>query len=180
MYQRKLIRRIPSLCQRIFKRQIIPPPNIKSQLDSLSKELKPSSLVATRFLFTGTGKTLAATYLAVKLSFPLYRIDLAAIVNKYIGETEKNLSKVFSKAENKNWILFFDEADAMFGKRTEVSDAHNRHANQEIAYLLQRIEDHEGLVILASNLRNNIDDAFIRGLKIMTVIRTEEDQDEEN
>ena len=131
-------------------------------------------------LFTGTGKTLAASYLAVRLSLPLYRIDLAAIVNKYIGETEKNLSKVFSRAENKDWILFFDEADALFGKRTEVSDAHDRHANQEIAYLLQRIEDHEGLVILASNLRNNIDDDIIRGIKIITEIQTEEDQDEED
>ena len=84
------------------------------------------------------------------------------IGSKYIGETEKNLEKVFQKAENKNWILFFDEADALFGKRTSISSAHDRYANQETAYLLQRIEDFDGLVILASNDKSNIDPAFLR------------------
>jgi SpoVK/Ycf46/Vps4 family AAA+-type ATPase len=87
------------------------------------------------------------------------------VISKYIGETEKNLEKVFKKAENKNWILFFDEADALFGKRTNISDAHDRYANQEVAYLLQRLEDYAGLVILASNMRNNVDEAFTRRLQ---------------
>ena len=91
------------------------------------------------------------------------------IIYKYIGETEKNLSKVFADAENKNWILFFDEADALFGKRTGIRDAHDKYANQEVAYLLQRIEDHNGLVILATNMKSNIDEAFTR--RFQTVIR---------
>jgi SpoVK/Ycf46/Vps4 family AAA+-type ATPase len=92
----------------------------------------------------------------------VYRIDLSKIVSKYIGETEKNMANVFDQAQNKNWILFFDEADALFGKRTEGSSSNDRHANQEIAYLLQRIEDFPGVVILASNLKSNIDEAFAR------------------
>jgi len=87
------------------------------------------------------------------------------VVSKYIGETEKNLEKVFKKAENKNWILFFDEADALFGKRTGISDSHDKFANQEISYLLQRLEDYSGLVILASNMRSNVDEAFTRRLQ---------------
>jgi len=92
----------------------------------------------------------------------VYRVDLSQTVSKYIGETEKNLAKLFDKAENKNWILFFDEADALFGKRTDIRDAHDKYANQEVAYLLQRIESYNGLVILASNQRTNIDEAFTR------------------
>jgi hypothetical protein len=111
---------------------------------------------------SGTGKTLAATLLGKQTETPVYRIDLSVVVSKYIGETEKNLSKLFDKAENKNWILFFDEADALFGKRTSVRDAHDKYANQEVSYLLQRVEDYEGLVILASNLKGNIDSAFLR------------------
>jgi len=84
------------------------------------------------------------------------------VVSKYIGETEKNLSQLFERAKNKDWILFFDEADALFGKRTNVRDAHDKYANQEVAYLLQRIENHNGLIILASNFKSNIDEAFIR------------------
>ena len=84
------------------------------------------------------------------------------MVNKYIGETEKNLSKIFDKAERRHWILFFDEADALFGKRTDTQDAHDRYANQEVSYLLQRIETFDGLVILASNLKKNLDDTFLR------------------
>ena len=95
----------------------------------------------------------------------VFRIDLSRVVSKYIGETEKNLSRLFDKAENKNWILFFDEADALFGKRTDIRDAHDNYANQEVAYLLQRIESYDGLVILASNRRANIDDAFVRRLQ---------------
>lgn len=113
----------------------------------------------------GTGKTLTAALLGQAFNLQVYRIDLSMVVSKYIGETEKNLEKVFSKAENKNWILFFDEADALFGKRTSISDSHDKYANQEIAYLLQRLEDYAGLVILASNMRQNVDEAFSRRLQ---------------
>ena len=111
---------------------------------------------------THTGKTLAATLLGKKNNMDVYRIDLSMIVSKYIGETEKNLARVFDLAENRNWILFFDEADALFGKRTSTNTSNHRHANQEVAYLLQRIEDFPGMVILATNLRSNIDEAFSR------------------
>lgn len=110
----------------------------------------------------GTGKTLAATLLGKKNGMDVYRVDLSMIVSKYIGETEKNLARVFDMAENRNWILFFDEADALFGKRTSTNTSNDRHANQEVAYLLQRIEDFPGTVILATNLRSNIDEAFSR------------------
>lgn len=110
----------------------------------------------------GTGKTLAATLIGKKNNMDVYRVDLSMIVSKYIGETEKNLAKVFDLAENRNWILFFDEADALFGKRTSANTSNDRHANQEVAYLLQRIEDFPGTVILATNLRSNIDEAFSR------------------
>lgn len=110
----------------------------------------------------GTGKTLAATLLGKKNDMDVYRVDLSMIVSKYIGETEKNLAKVFDMAENRNWILFFDEADALFGKRTSTNTSNDRHANQEVAYLLQRIEDFPGTVILATNLKSNIDEAFSR------------------
>lgn len=118
-----------------------------------------------RVLFSGppgTGKTLTATLLGKYTGRDVFRIDLSLVVSKYIGETEKNLSRLFDRAKNKNWILFFDEADAIFGKRTSVRDAHDKYANQEVSYLLQRIESHPGLVILASNLKSNIDSAFTR------------------
>lgn len=111
---------------------------------------------------SGTGKTLTATLLGKYTGKEVFRIDLSRVVSKYIGETEKNLSKLFDKAEHKNWILFFDEADALFGKRTDIRDAHDKYANQEVAYLLQRIESYNGLVILATNQRSNIDNAFAR------------------
>ncbi|MGR9044357.1 MAG: ATP-binding protein, partial [Gammaproteobacteria bacterium] len=110
----------------------------------------------------GTGKTLTATLLGKQTGKDVFRIDLSRIISKYIGETEKNLSRLFERAENKDWILFFDEADALFGKRTDIRDAHDKYANQEVAYLLQRIESYNGLVILASNQRANIDEAFTR------------------
>jgi SpoVK/Ycf46/Vps4 family AAA+-type ATPase len=110
----------------------------------------------------GTGKTMAASIVAGELGLDLYRIDLAGIVNKYIGETEKNLAKVFAQADGANLVLFFDEADALFVKRTEIRDSHDRFANIEIGYLLQKLEEHEGVVILATNLRRNLDDAFLR------------------
>jgi SpoVK/Ycf46/Vps4 family AAA+-type ATPase len=110
----------------------------------------------------GTGKTLTANVLGNETGKDVYKIDLSMVVSKYIGETEKNLELLFARAEDKDWILFFDEADAIFGKRTSVRDAHDKYANQEVSYLLQRIEDFNGLVILATNMKNNIDDAFIR------------------
>jgi hypothetical protein len=110
----------------------------------------------------GTGKTLSACLLGKLCNCEVYKIDLSMVVSKYIGETEKNLARVFDQAEHRGWILFFDEADALFGKRTRVADSHDRYANQEVSFLLQRIEDFDGVVILASNLRHNIDDAFLR------------------
>ncbi len=121
--------------------------------------------VGYRVLFygpSGTGKTLTATLLGKEFGKDVYRIDLSQIVSKYIGETEKNLGKIFDRAEHKDWILFFDEADALFGKRTNVQSSHDKFANQEVSFLLQRIEDFSGLMILASNLKSNIDDAFLR------------------
>lgn len=111
---------------------------------------------------SGTGKTLSACLLGKLCERDVFRIDLSMVVSKYIGETEKNLGRVFDQAEHRGWILFFDEADALFGKRTRVEDSHDRYANQEVSFLLQRIEDFDGVVILASNLRHNIDDAFLR------------------
>ncbi len=115
----------------------------------------------------GTGKTMAAEVIATDLGLDLYRIDLSQIVSKYIGETEKNLDRIFQAAESANAILFFDEADALFGKRSDVKDAHDRYANIEVGYLLQKIETYEGLAILATNLRQNLDDAFIRRLQFI-------------
>ena len=111
---------------------------------------------------SGTGKTMTAGVIAADLGLDLYRIDLAGVVSKYIGETEKNLDRIFNAARSSNAILFFDEADALFGKRSEVKDAHDRYANIEVAYLLQKMEEHDGAVILASNLSKNIDAAFSR------------------
>ncbi|MFC5324131.1 ATP-binding protein [Bradyrhizobium oligotrophicum] len=110
----------------------------------------------------GTGKTMTACLLGKSTGRHVYRVDLSMVVSKFIGETEKNLAAVFNQAEGRNWILLFDEADALFGKRSETRDAHDRYANQEIAFLLQRIESFDGIAILASNLRDNIDDAFAR------------------
>lgn len=116
---------------------------------------------------SGTGKTLAAEVLARELGLVLYRIDLSAVVSKYIGETEKNLNTIFTEAQSSNAILFFDEADALFGKRSEVKDARDRYANIEVAYLLQQVESYDGIVILASNFRQNIDEAFTRRLDFL-------------
>jgi AAA+ superfamily predicted ATPase len=127
----------------------------------LRKRLKPGY----RALFygpPGTGKTLTATLLGKTSGRDVYKVDLSMVVSKYIGETEKNLSRIFDIAEHKNWILFFDEADALFGKRTAANSSNDRHANQQTAYLLQRIEDFPGIVILATNLKGNMDEAFTR------------------
>ncbi|TDO25683.1 ATP-binding protein [Sediminibacterium goheungense] len=132
----------------------------------MSNKIKPGF----RSLFygpPGTGKTLTASLLGKSSALDVYRIDLSMVVSKYIGETEKNLGNIFDQAENKNWILFFDEADALFGKRTQTSSSNDRHANQEVSYLLQRVEDFPGVVILATNLKANLDEAFTRRFQSM-------------
>ncbi len=155
---------------------VLPPPTIEAIHDlenwinhgdkllyewGMSRKLKPGF----RVLFhgpPGTGKTLTASLLGKYTGRDVYKIDLSLVVSKFIGETEKNLASLFDKAENKGWILFFDEADALFGKRTNVRDAHDKYANQEVSFLLQRTETYGGLVILATNFKSNIDDAFSR------------------
>lgn len=157
--------------------ELVIPDELKEQIDELKNWLNFNDELMNRFgmkdklkkgyrtLFygpPGTGKTFTAQILGNELKKEVFKIDLSMIVSKYIGETEKNLELLFARAEDKGWILFFDEADALFGKRTNVRDAHDKYANQEVSYLLQRIEDYNGLVILATNMKNNIDDAFIR------------------
>jgi len=136
----------------------------------MSKKLKPGY----RVLFygpPGTGKTLAASLLGKHTNKPVFRIDLSVLVSKYIGETEKHLANLFNKAQKKDWILFFDEADAVFGKRTNVKDSHDKYANQGVSYLLQKIEAFPGMIILASNYKENIDNAFMR--RFQSVVRFE-------
>ncbi len=138
------------------------------QINVLASQLKHHK--AHRALFygpRGTGKSLAAALLGKSNAMEVYRIDLSMVVSKYIGETEKNLDRLFSRAEDKGWILFFEEADALFGKRTNVRDAHDKYANQEAAYLLQRIEEYPGLIILATNVKDNLDPAFLRRLQFI-------------
>jgi SpoVK/Ycf46/Vps4 family AAA+-type ATPase len=136
------------------------------QLRSLNKELS----LGHRILFhgpSGTGKTLTAAVLGQSTGREVYRIDLSKLMSKYIGETEKNLSRVFDEAEKNGWILFFDEADALFGKRTETRSSHDRYANQEVSYLLQRIDNCSCVIIFATNSRGNIDSAFLRRFQSM-------------
>jgi hypothetical protein len=127
----------------------------------------------------GTGKTMSAEIMARELGLDLYKVDLSTLVSKYIGETEKNLDKIFTEAATSNAILFFDEADAIFGKRSEVKDSHDRYANIEISYLLQRMESYDGIVILATNLRANMDEAFTRRLHFAIEFPFPEPQDRE-
>jgi AAA+ superfamily predicted ATPase len=156
--------------------------NVRSKLDEIKDWLVHSKTImeewqfkrklkkGTRALFygpPGTGKTFAASLIGKETDRPVFRVDLSLVVSKYIGETEKNLGLLFNEAENKEWILFFDEADALFGKRTQTKSSNDRYANQEIAYLLQRIEDFSGLVILATNIQTNIDEAFTRRFQVM-------------
>ncbi len=125
-------------------------------------DLRQQSLAV---LFNGSSQAdrqSVAALLGQESGADVYRIDIAGIVSKYIGETEKNIDRVFAEAKNRNWILFFDEADALFGKRTEPKDSHDRYANAELNYLLQRIEEYGGIAIIATNLRSNIDEAFMR------------------
>ncbi len=115
----------------------------------------------------GTGKTMTACILGKVTGRDVYKVDLSQVVSKYIGETEKNLAKVFDQAEHRDWILFFDEADALFGKRSGIQDSNDRYANQETAFLLQRLETFDGIAILASNLKDNFDEAFARRFETM-------------
>ena len=132
---------------------------------------KTSSSVGTAALFaglSGTGKTMAAKVLANELKLDLYRIDLSQVVSKYIGETEKNLDRIFDEAEQRDAILLFDEADALFGCRTEISDSHDRYANfVEISYLLQRMEAYSGLAILTTNTKEALDTAFLGRIRFV-------------
>ena len=147
------------ICQRVAQRHQV--------LDRWGFDSKLTLGKGVNALFagpSGTGKTMAAELVARELGLDLYKIDLSMVVSKYIGETEKNLDRIFAAAENANAILFFDEADALFGKRSEVRDSHDRYANIEISYLLQKIEEYEGMAILATNLRQHLDEAFVRRL----------------
>lgn len=161
---------------------LVLPPNTRSELEIIRTWLTAGSEIIDqwqlqrylkagyRCLFygpSGTGKTLTATLLGKTSGLPVYRVDLSAIVSKYIGETEKNLANLFDQAQHRRWILFFDEADALFGARSQGDTANDRHANQQVAYLLQRVEDFPGMVILATNLKDNIDDAFARRFQSM-------------
>jgi SpoVK/Ycf46/Vps4 family AAA+-type ATPase len=148
--------------------------NQARQIDRISRgwrsDRRPLHGKGLKALFSGppgSGKTLAAEAIASELGMPLYRIDLSTVVSKYIGETEKNLRKVFDAARLANAILLFDELDALFGNRTKVSDAHDHYANIEIGYLLQRVEEYEGIIILTTNLHQNIDEAFIRRIRFI-------------
>lgn len=139
-------------------RGISQPAAVIRQIQDISSRVKQlqatGNLRGLKVIFYGPpsqDKANSAQLLASQLGLPLYRVDLASVTNKYIGETEKNLSKLFSAAESKNWVLFFDAADALFGKRTDVSDSHEKYANQEISYLLQRIEAFSGIIIITSN-----------------------------
>jgi hypothetical protein len=160
---------------------LILPPDEASQLRELSARHRGREIVYGRWQFSpapstgivalfagpsGTGKTLAAEVVAGELGLDLYKVDLSAVVSKYIGETEKNLERIFGAAAAGDLVLFFDEADALFGKRSEVSDAHDRYANIEVAYLLQRLETYDGMVVLATNLQRNIDPAFLRRISV--------------
>ena len=162
--------------------EIILPTDVKEQLKEISSHVTYRGTVYSDWGFnrklslgkglniffsgtSGTGKTMAAEIIAREVGLDIYKIDLSSMVSKYIGETEKNLQKIFREAETSNAILFFDEADALFGKRTETRDSHDRYANIEVNYLLQKMEEHEGIVILATNFKNNIDDAFLRRIQ---------------
>jgi len=164
---------------------LVLPPSEKAILQEISSHVRHRSKVYESWGFggtcrrglgisalfagsSGTGKTMAAEVLANTLHLDLYRIDLSSVINKYIGETEKNLRRVFDAAEDGGAILFFDEADALFGKRSEVKDSHDRYANIEINYLLQRMESYRGLAVLATNMRSALDPAFLRRIRFVT------------
>ncbi len=173
----------PIECSTTWNQLVLPEPQ-KNYLKNIAKHVKHRLKVYEDWGFakqnsrglgisalfagpSGTGKTMAAEILAVELDLDLYRIDLSAVVSKYIGETEKNLRKIFDAAENGGSLLLFDEADALFGKRSEVKDSHDRHANIEVSYLLQRMESYKGLAILTTNFKSAIDSAFMRRIRFI-------------
>jgi len=143
---------------------------LRQPLKSIANSASTSKSGGRQALFKGTNqqaKLAAAQTLAQEAGKELFRVDLSQVVSKYIGETEKNLNAVFAKAANTGAVLFFDEADALFGKRTTVKDSHDRYANQEVSYLLQKIEAYSGLVILSSNHKATIDSAFLRRIRLV-------------
>ena len=167
-------------------------PAIKDKLEKIKETLSPRMKVADsrgvealaakyRVLFigpSGSGKKAAATLLAKELNRELYKIDLAEVGSKYIGETEKNLDTLFKTAEEQGWILFFDESDELFGKRTEVKDSHDRYANQEVSALLERIEKFDGMAILASNMQgDNTKDSYITRFNAVVDFSVKENDD---
>jgi SpoVK/Ycf46/Vps4 family AAA+-type ATPase len=172
---------------------LVLPPVVDAQLHELTARARHRETVVDRWgmgqrarargitaLFagdSGTGKTMSAEVLANDLDFDLYVIDLSTVVDKYIGETEKNLDRIFTEADRVNGILLFDEADALFGKRSEVKDARDRYANVEVAYLLQRMESFDGVAILTTNLRTNVDEAFTRRLDAIVDFPMPEEDD---
>jgi SpoVK/Ycf46/Vps4 family AAA+-type ATPase len=179
---------LEGLAQRIepvaTRGQLVLPADSMALLDALAAHVRNRATVYEQWgfgaqgrrglgisaLFTGpsgTGKTMAAEVLAGELRLDLYRIDLSAVVSKYVGETEKNLRRVFDAAEEGGVLLFFDEADALFGKRSEVKDSHDRFANIEINYLLQRMEDYRGVAVLATNMKGALDPAFLRRIRFV-------------
>ena len=165
--------KIPSSINQAIEKLSLPKPlqGIQKWLNEPKSKTRSTVIKRNKknaVLFYGSktsGKYIIATMLANQAGKELYKVDLSKIVSKYIGETEKNLSAIFQRAKDKEWILFFDEADALFGKRTNVRDSHDRYANQEVSYLLQKIEEHNGLVFLSTNKKKNIDPAFMRRLR---------------
>ncbi len=181
---KKLMNVAKKLSKKFNLDDIILPPETKNQLVEIINYVENQNQVfstwgfedkmglskSINILFTGesgTGKTMAAQILANHLNMDIYRIDLSMLISKYIGETEKNINKIFEEAKSSNSIIFFDEADACFGKRTEIRDSHDRYSNIEVDYLLQRLEEHDEIVILASNLKQNIDEAFTRRMQFI-------------
>jgi AAA+ superfamily predicted ATPase len=181
MNAKKSSSRVQVITPEVRLDDVIVESHVRQQLDALADRVRHRSVVLDEWrmrpgggrgrgvtaLFagvSGTGKSMSAEALAGELGVPLFRVELASVVDKYIGETEKNLEEVFRSVENDDGVLLFDEADALFGKRSDVSDARDRYANIEVAYLLQRIEQFDGLAILTTNLRANLDEAFQRRL----------------
>ena len=186
--RRTLRGKLDGMAQRIEPgvgwKDLVLPESEKEQLREIALQVRNRTTVYQRWGFartsgrglgitalfagqSGTGKTMAAEVLAAELGLDLYRIDLSAVISKYIGETEKNLGRIFDAADEGGAILLFDEADALFGKRSEVKDSHDRYANIEVSYLLQRMETYRGLAILTTNLKDALDPAFLRRLRFI-------------
>lgn len=149
-------------------------PSTLEQLKLLQDRVAASGK-GVRALLTGTdgtGKTLAASWISTNIGTDLYRVDLSSVASKYIGETEKNLDRAFNSTNESGLVLFFDEADALFGKRSEIEDAHDRYANIEISYLLERLEQHGGIIVLSTSSSDHIDEVFLRLIDVIVEIKT--------